>query len=70
MFLYQLSLTRARQLGMCPNPSNDNFLRLVLGGLSGVPTGPAPLPLGPRLGLVEQASGSDSEATSDPHEGA
>ena len=32
VFLYQLSLTRARLLGMCPNPANDNFLRLVVGG--------------------------------------
>jgi hypothetical protein len=32
IFLYQLSLTRARLLGIFPNPANDNNFRLVLGG--------------------------------------
>lgn len=29
--LYRLSVTRARLLGVCPRPSNDNFLGLVVG---------------------------------------
>jgi hypothetical protein len=32
VLLYRLSLTRARLLGMFPNPANDNLFRLVLGG--------------------------------------
>lgn len=39
--LYRLSLTNARLNGMCPNPSNDNFLRLIIGGQDG-PSDPPP----------------------------
>ena len=37
VFLYRLSLTKARLQGMFPNPANDNNYRLVLGGLVGKP---------------------------------